>query len=174
MPATVSRECARPAGAVWPGGASAGAVRLALWALWAVVLVGVYYLQLWRALVTGDVFPEEGLLSVTKHVAALAVAALAAGAIAVPAGMAIERLLGWPRLAAAPAFSRRVASGTVAILAVLGPLHAPAGDAVQAFLGGVLPHIGEASVRALSGIFGLMAVVAAAVPAGQVVCGWLG
>lgn len=174
MQATVSRERARPARAAWPGGRSADAVRLTLWALWAVVLVGVYYLQLWRAPLTGDMFPEEGLFSVTKHVAALAVAALAAGAVAAPAGMALERLLGWPRLPAAPRFARRIASGTVVMLAVLGPLHAAAGDAVQALLGGVLPHIGEASARALSGIFGLMAVVAAALPAGQVACGWLG
>ncbi|MBA3887175.1 MAG: hypothetical protein H0X67_15805 [Acidobacteria bacterium] len=156
------------------GDASTAPVRLILWVLWAVVLLGAYYLQLWGALLSAEVFQEDGLLTATKHIAALAVAAIALGTVAIPLGIALERLFDWPRLPFAWAFTRRAVSGTLGVLVLLGPLHAPVGAAVQALLGGFLPFAGEAATRALSGAFGLLVVLAAALPAGQVLCGWLG
>jgi 4-amino-4-deoxy-L-arabinose transferase-like glycosyltransferase len=163
------------AGAV-PRGAPWGVtIRLLVWAAWALVLLSVYYLQLWRAVGPGPL-PFDGGASLTaaKHGAVLAVASILAGLVALPVGAVLESVFGWPRLPFAPAFLRRFGSGALAILVVLGPLHVQVGAVGQRLVGTVLPYAGEAISRNLAGLFGPVVVLAAALPAGQVVCGWAG
>jgi hypothetical protein len=157
-------------------GRSTATIRLWIWAVWATLFLGAYYLQLWTALASPGqpVFDYGSSLTAIKHAAVLATAVIAVAAVAWPTGAVLEVLLGWPRLTRAWSILRRLASGTLAILVVLGPLHAPAGTLVQAIGGAWLPFAGEAASRNLAGMLGLILVVAAALPAGQVVCRWLG
>jgi 4-amino-4-deoxy-L-arabinose transferase-like glycosyltransferase len=174
--AVTTSQHSTPAGAgAAPDGRSAATLRLWAWAAWALVFLGVYYVQLWSAPWSDPPpFEHGGSLTAIKLSAVFAVVALAGGIVALPAGAALESLLGWPRLPSPWALLRRVASGTLAILVVLGPLYAAAGAVAQATAGAFLPFAGEAMSRGLAGVFGAFVVSGAALPAGQVVCGWLG
>jgi hypothetical protein len=174
--ATAEHSRLTGAAAMRPDGRSTMAIRLWIWAAWATVFLSAYYLQLWTALASPGqpAFDYDSSLAAFKHSAVLAIAATAVAAVALPTGALLEVLFGWPRLPFAWSLPRRVASGTLALLVVLGPLHAPVGTLVQAIAGAWLPFAGEAASRNLAGLFGSILVVAAAQPAGQVVCRWLG
>jgi 4-amino-4-deoxy-L-arabinose transferase-like glycosyltransferase len=161
-------------GAVPPSARNA-TIRLWVWAAWALVVLGVYYAQLWNAPWAGQPpFEYGGSLTAMKLSAVLAAGTSAAAAAALLAGAALESFFGWPRLPFAWALLRRLTAGALGILIVLGPLHAAAGAVVQTVAGAFLPFAGEAVSRGLSGLFGALFVTGAALPAGQVACGWLG
>jgi hypothetical protein len=176
MPEAVDTEQSMHAGtSVQSGGGSAAAVRLVIWVAWAVLVLSVYYLQLWNAPWSDP--PAFDYVSSLEALKLSTVLALVTGLVALaayPLGALLESPLGWPRLSSRWATFRRVASGALLILVVLGPLHAPVGTALQGLAGSSLPFAGEAASRNLSGIFGMLVVFAAALPAGQVVCAWLG
>jgi hypothetical protein len=156
---------------------SSSRLALLLWAAWAVVLLGAYYVQPWRTLAAGPsaLAVETGMLpALAKRGGVLAAAVLVMGAAAIPIGALLERVHGWPRLPPGWALARRLTFDALLLVLLLGALHAPVASAVQALAGARLPFAGEAASRALAGVFGALAVLMAALPAGGTICRWLG